>query len=97
MEDYESYTKKKLIQMAKKKGLQTSGNKPNLIDRLESYDKQRKSTPSTKISQEEYDTQIAILTEETEMEEMEQALRQKQRRLRMLRLQSQLKGCEEED
>ena len=95
MEDYETYTKKKLIQMAKKKGLLTSGNKPDLIDRLESYDKQRRQTPSIKISQEEYDRQIAILTEETEMEEMEQALRQKQRRLRMLRLQSQLRGEEE--
>ena len=59
MEDYENYTKKKLIQIAKKKGQLTSGNKLDLIDRLESYDKERRPTPYKKLNQKEYDRQIA--------------------------------------
>ena len=74
-QDYNGYTKRKLIEMAKNQGISTSGAKQDIIDRLKNYDAKSRPTPSKKITQEEYDRQVAILNEEMELEEMERAMK----------------------
>ena len=96
-QDYNGYTKRKLIEMAKNQGISTSGAKQDIIDRLKNHDAKSRPTPSKKITQEEYDRQVAILSEEMELEEMERAMKEKQRRLRKLRLDAQLAGEEDSE
>ena len=90
--DYSGFTKKKLIEIAKGSGISTSGTKDDIIERLERHDAKGKPTPSKKITQAEYDRQVAILNEEMEIEELERSMKDRQRRLRKLRLDAQLAG-----
>ena len=64
---------------------------------MKNHDAKSRPTPSKKITQEEYDRQVAILNEEMELEEMERAMKEKQRRLRKLRLDAQLAGEEDSE
>ena len=88
-QDYNGYTKRKLIEMAKNQGISTSGAKQDIIHRLKN-DTKRRPSGSKRISQEEYDRQVAILNKEKELDEMEHEMKVKQLRLRKLRLDAQL-------
>jgi hypothetical protein len=95
--DYHCYTKKKLIEMAKRRGLSTSGTKTDIIDRLEANEKKGKPTPSKKMSEDQYRREIEILNQEQAMEELEQEMRRQQRHLRKLRLDAQMEGSPQDE
>jgi hypothetical protein len=91
-EDFYSYTKKKLIEMAKQKGLSTSGTKSLIIERLEEHAKKRRPTPMKKITEDQYRLEMEILHQEQAMEDLENEMKRQQRHLRKLRLDAQLEG-----
>ena len=64
-EDLQSFTKKKLIELAKHRGLSTSGTKSDILDRLEQHrSKSKKKKKSKKLTDEEYYRQKQILEQD---------------------------------